>query len=112
MVYSTGFGMGVFGLFWLVSAVLSVVLIVVLIMLAVRYLNRTSPPAQGQWPGQATPPSATPVRPEPLEILRERFARGEITLDQFETAKRALGYPSSPEPPPPPPPGPGTSPTG
>jgi uncharacterized membrane protein len=109
MVFGTGFGMGVFGLFWLVSAVLSVVLIVVLIMLAVRYLNRTNPPAQGQWPGQVVPPPATPVRPEPLEILRERFARGEITLDEFETAKRALGYPSSPQPPPP---GPGSPPTG
>ena len=107
MVFGTGFGMGVFGLFWLVSAVLSVVLIVVLIMLAVRYLNRTSPPAHGQWPGQAASPPATPVRPEPLEILRERFARGEITLDEFESAKQALGYPSSP----PSPPGPGAPPT-
>jgi uncharacterized membrane protein len=106
MVFGSGFGMGVFGLFWLVSAVLSVVLIVALIMLAVRYLNRTSPPAQGPWPGQAAPPP--PVRPEPLDILRDRFARGDITLDEFETAKRALGYPSGPLPPP----GPGTSPTG
>jgi uncharacterized membrane protein len=109
MVFGTGFGIGVFGLFWLVSAVLSVVLIVVLIMLAVRYLNRTSPPAQGQWPGQVAPPPATPIRPEPLEILRERFARGEIALDEFESAKQALGYPSSPQPPPS---TPGSPPTG
>ena len=94
--FGTGLGMGAFGLLWLVSAVLSVVLIVVLIMLAVRYLNRTNPPAQGQWPGQ--PPPFPPARPEPLDILRERFARGEITLDEFETAKRALGYPSGPPP--------------
>jgi hypothetical protein len=38
-------------------------------------------------------------RPEPLEILGERFARGDIILDESETAKRALGYPSSPTPP-------------
>ncbi len=30
-------------------------------------------------------PSATP-----LEILRERYARGEITKEEFETAKRTL----------------------
>jgi putative membrane protein len=27
----------------------------------------------------------------PIEILRERFARGEITTDEFEAAKRTLG---------------------
>lgn len=109
MLFGGGLGMGAFGLLWLVSAVLSVGLIVVLIILAVRYLNRMQPPTQGPWPGpQTTPPPASPARPEPLEILRERFARGEITLDEFETAKRALGYPSAP----PPPPGPGTPPAG
>jgi uncharacterized membrane protein len=102
MFFGGGLGMGVFGLFWLVSAVLSVVLIIVLIMLAIRYLNRTSPPAQGQWPGQPAPPPAAPVRPEPIEILRERFARGEITLDEFETTKRALGYPGGSQSPTPP----------
>jgi uncharacterized membrane protein len=108
MVYGGGFGLGAFGVLWLLGVVLSIVLVVVLIVLAVRYLNRTSPPAQGPWPGQhaVPPPSA---RPEPLEILRERFARGEITLDEFETAKRALGYPSSLQPPPP---GPGSPPAG
>jgi len=56
----------------------------------------------------APPPSPVPyvapppARPEPLDILRERFARGDITLDEFETAKRALGYPTSPPPPAPP----------
>jgi len=101
MLFGGGLGMGLFGLLWLLSAVLSIVLIVVLIMLAVRYLNKPNPPAHGQWPGQVTPPPVSPIRPEPLEILRERFARGEITLDEFESAKRALGYPSSPQPPPP-----------
>jgi uncharacterized membrane protein len=107
--FGTGFGLGAFGLLWFASAVLSIVLIVVLIMLAVRYLNRTSPPAQGQWPGQVAPPPAMPPRPDPLEILRERFARGEITLDDFENAKRALGYPGGPDVTPP---GPGPAPSG
>jgi uncharacterized membrane protein len=100
MVFGDGFGFAAFGFLWIASAVLSLALIVVLIMVAVRYLNRTStPPAAGQWPGQTPAPPAPPARPDPFEILRERFARGEITLDDFETAKRALGYPSSAQPP-------------
>jgi hypothetical protein len=51
MLYGGGFGLGAFGLLWLLGAVLSIVLVVVLIAAAVRYLNRTSSPAQGQWPG-------------------------------------------------------------
>lgn len=30
------------------------------------------------------------ARPTPLEILRERYARGEITQEQFEQAKQVL----------------------
>jgi hypothetical protein len=49
-----------------------------------------------------------PARPEPLDILRERFARGDLTVDEFLTAKRALGYPDGPTAPA----GPGATPTG
>jgi uncharacterized membrane protein len=109
MGYGRGFGMDAFGLLWLLGVVLFLVVIVVLLVLAVRYLNRTNPPATGSWLHHQIPPPPTPARPDPLEILRERFARGEITLEDFETAKRALGYPSSPTPPPP---GPDSPPTG
>ena len=89
-----------------------VLVAIVLFVLAVRHLmrmNPQNPPTLGPWPGvQPAPPPMPPARPEPLDILRERFARGDITLDDFETAKRALGYPSSPTPPP----GPGLPPTG
>jgi putative membrane protein len=30
-------------------------------------------------------------RPDALDILRERFARGEITKDEFETARKTVG---------------------
>ena len=36
--------------------------------------------------------SREPERPSPLDILRERYARGEITQEEFEQAKRTLGY--------------------
>jgi len=32
-----------------------------------------------------------PSRPTPNEILRERFARGEMTAQEFEDAKKILG---------------------
>ena len=109
MVYGGGWGMTGFGLLWMLGSLLFLVLIVVLVVLAVRHLTRMNPPAHGPWPGvQPAPPPMPPARPEPLDILRERFARGDITLDDFEIAKRALGYPSSPTPPP----GPGLPPTG
>ena len=31
-----------------------------------------------------------PIEPEPQEILRRRFARGEITQEEFEQARAAL----------------------
>jgi hypothetical protein len=60
-----------------------------------RLTHRPAPPPPGP---NVAPPAA---RPEPLDILRERFARGDITLDEFETAKRALGFPSNIPPSPP-----------
>jgi putative membrane protein len=83
-----GFG-GLFGLFWLLLLVLGVVIVVAAIVALFR--------GRGAWNGQGQHWSAPPTtpqapRPEPLEILRERYARGEITADEFETAKRILGY--------------------
>ena len=41
----------------------------------------------------------TPVsqKESPLEILRRRYASGEIDRAQFEEMKRVLGLPGSPE---------------
>ena len=71
-----GWGSMVFGpimmlLFW--------GLIIVAIVLAVRWL--------GGGAVGAAPPQA---RKTPLEILQERFARGEIDKDEFEERKRLL----------------------
>ena len=60
-----------------------------------RLAQRPAPP-----PALGPAAAPTPARVEPLDILRERFARGEISLDEFGAAQRALGYPGSPTPPP------------
>jgi len=99
MVYGGSWGGRAFGLLWLLGGLLFLVLVVVLVVLAIRHLTRMNPPSHGPWSAPLAPPPPN-ARPEPLDILRERFARGDITLDEFETAKRALGYPSSPPLPP------------
>ncbi|WSH68243.1 SHOCT domain-containing protein (plasmid) [Rhizobium ruizarguesonis] len=43
----------------------------------------------GSWP--APPPPLTPQGRTPLDILKERFARGEIDKNEFEERRRVLG---------------------
>ena len=78
-MYHFGTGGG-YGGFWLLVGLLLLIALVVLIVWAVTNLSRTS---------RAVPHD--PSRPTPNEILRERFARGEITAQEFEDAKRVLG---------------------
>jgi uncharacterized membrane protein len=95
-----GWDMGGGGWLWPLIVLILVGVIVYFVTRTVTLRGLTRRPTTPQAPGPyVAPPSA---RPEPLDILRERFARGDITLDDFETAKRALGYPSIPTPPPPP----------
>jgi putative membrane protein len=55
--------------------------IVVLVVLLVRWLARGGSSGQGLLPARRTP----------LEILQERFAKGEIDKEEFEERRRALG---------------------
>jgi putative membrane protein len=43
------------------------------------------------WAIRQFTPSQTPTANDPMAILRRRLASGEITQEQFEQARRALG---------------------
>ncbi len=61
--------------------ILVVAAIVVLVVVALRWLGST---------GHGVSPQAPPGK-TPLDILKERFARGEIDREEFEERRRALG---------------------
>jgi putative membrane protein len=61
--------------------ILFVATIVVLVVVALRWLGST---------GHGVPPQAPPGK-TPLDILKERFARGEIDREEFEERRRVLG---------------------
>ena len=73
----TGWGDG--GL-WMLGGLLLVIGVSVLVVWVVTRTSRAGgTPTQG------------PSGPTPSQILGERFARGEITEQEFEQAKKALG---------------------
>jgi uncharacterized membrane protein len=62
------------GGFWLLIGLLLLIALIVLVVWAVMHLSH-----------------AGPAKMHDPEILRERFARGEISAQQFEDAKKVLG---------------------
>ena len=60
-----------------------IAVLVALVVLLARWLG-------GPWQGTTPPHHSLPGR-TPLDILRERFARGEIDKDEFEERRRMLG---------------------
>ncbi len=62
--------------------IIFIVAIVVVIVLAVRWLGVSGHGSSAQH----RPPGTTP-----LDILKERFARGEIDKEEFEERRRVLG---------------------
>ncbi|MBI3747721.1 MAG: SHOCT domain-containing protein [Chloroflexi bacterium] len=71
---------------------------VVLMAWGIAWILRHDSPRYGAPP---PPPSAVypPARTDTaLQILRERFARGEISEAEYVTASRVLGAPEPPKP--------------
>ncbi len=76
-----GYGVagGALGWVWMLGGLIVMIGFIVLIVWAVSTVNR----------GET---NRGPERPTPLDILRERHARGEITQQEFEQTKKTLGY--------------------
>ena len=63
--------------------ILMIAVVIAAAILLVRWIG-------GPWPGSAVTPSVPPANTA-LDILKERFARGEIDRTEFEERRRVLG---------------------
>jgi putative membrane protein len=68
---------------WMIGGLLFLVALIIVVVWIVNTLMTGDRRHRG--------PAGDPARPTPTEILRERFARGEITQEQFEQAQKVLG---------------------
>ena len=79
MGYGTGLGMGIGGWLGMLGFVL---LIIGAVVLVAWLVGRVAPTSQGTSP--------RPPGQDAVEILQARFARGEITRDEYLAAKQTL----------------------
>jgi putative membrane protein len=78
-----GWGWGWYGMIFAPLFMIQVLALVIAVaVLLVRWLG-------GPW--QATAPPQAPAPRTPLDILKERYARGEIDKEEFEERRRVLG---------------------
>jgi uncharacterized membrane protein len=82
MGYGAGLGFGFGGLLALFGCALLVLGVVVLVGWAVGRLGHGAQAVQVQ--------AAWPAAQDAIEVLRQRFARGEITADEFTAASQVL----------------------
>jgi putative membrane protein len=80
MMWEWGWGGMFFGPFF---GLLTLVIVIAVVVLLVRWLGG---PMHHPAPPHHAPPGRTP-----LDILKERFARGEIDKEEFEERRRVLG---------------------
>lgn len=79
--YGSGVGIGLAGWLGMLGMIVLVIGVVVLIAWLV---GRIAPATQPQIP------TRQPAGQDALELLRLRFARGEITEDEYRSAKQVL----------------------
>ncbi len=75
---------------WLVGALM----VVVAILFVLWFVPRAEEQTFTDTPVVATPSptvTTTPVRPTPFDIVKVRYAKGEITKEQFDQLKQELG---------------------
>lgn len=88
MMWNGGWGMGAGGVIWMVVMVAVLALIVVGIVLLVRGLSGRRDYGQAGY--SQGPPSAGAGPRSALQILEERYARGEIDQDEFLRRRQDL----------------------
>jgi putative membrane protein len=77
-------GAGWYGMIF--GPIFMILVLAVVIAVAVLIVRSVGGPWHGTVPPHYPPPSRTP-----LDILKERFARGEIDKNEFEDRRRVLG---------------------
>ena len=75
------------GWYGMIFGPLFMVLVLAVVIAAAVFIVRS---LGGPWQG-AAPPHYPPPSRTPLDILKERFARGEIDKNEFEDRRRVLG---------------------
>ena len=71
-------------IFGSLSMIVMLAVVIGVVVLLVRWLG-------GTWHAGSSPHHHVPPPRTPLDVLKERFARGEIDKDEFEDRRRTLG---------------------
>lgn len=86
---------------WLIGLLVFAAFVVLIAWGIAWIIRRDSHPHYGAPPPPpSVPPMAPPRSDSAMQILRERFARGEISEAEYTAASRVLGAPTPPAGPP------------
>ena len=84
MSYEVGSGFGIFAVVAMLAGLLFWGLVILALILGVRWLLRQNSQ------DRSVPPAAPPAAADPLEVLRHRYANGEIDEEEFERRRKTL----------------------